>query len=109
MTRTPTISTNSVPLSRSVTVEGTLLYVNDRAADTVAPRDMLGTNILDCHPEPARIKFEEMLASGQANIYTIERAGQRKLICQAPWYVDGVYAGFMSCAASPWGPASLRS
>ena len=78
--------------------EGTLLYVNDRAAGTVAARDMIGTNILDCHPEAARTRFEEMLASGQANIYTIEKAGQRKLIYQAPWYVDGVYAGFVELA-----------
>jgi PAS domain-containing protein len=78
--------------------DGTLLYVNDLAAATLAPRDQLGTNILDCHPEPARTKFAEMLASGQANIYTIEKAGQRKLIYQAPWYVDGVYAGFVELA-----------
>lgn len=78
--------------------DGVLLYVNDRAAATVAGRDQLGTQILDCHPEPARVKLEEMLASGQPNIYTIERAGQRKLIYQAPWYVDGVYAGFIELA-----------
>ena len=39
-----------------------------------------------------------MLASGQANIYTIEKAGQRKLIYQAPWYIDGAYAGFIELA-----------
>jgi len=77
---------------------GILLYVNDRAAGTIAPREMLGTNILDCHPETARSKFQEMLASGQANVYTIEKAGQRKLIYQAPWYVDGAYAGFIELA-----------
>ena len=76
-------------------LDGILLYVNDSAAATVAGRDQLGTNILDCHPEPARTMFEKMLASGRANIYTIEKAGQRKLIYQAPWYVDGVYAGIV--------------
>jgi hypothetical protein len=78
--------------------DGILLYVNNPAAETVAGRDQTGPNILDCHPEPARSKFEEMLASGQANVYTIEKAGQRKLIYQAPWYVDGVYAGFVELA-----------
>jgi hypothetical protein len=78
--------------------EGVLLYVNNRAAATVADRDQLGANILDCHPEPARTKLQEMLASGQANIYTIEKDGQRKLIYQAPWYVDGEYAGFIELA-----------
>ncbi len=78
--------------------DGVLLYVNERAAATVAGPDQIGTNILDCHPEPARTKFAEMLASGGANIYTIEKAGQRKLIYQAPWFVDGVYAGFVEMA-----------
>lgn len=78
--------------------EGILLYVNDCAAETVAGRDQIGTNILDCHPEPARSKFERMLATGEANIYTIEKDGRRKLIYQAPWYVDGQYAGFIEMA-----------
>jgi hypothetical protein len=74
---------------------GVLLYLNERAVATVAGRDQLGAGILDCHPEPARTKLSDMLASGQANIYTIEKAGQHKLIYQAPWYVDGIYAGFV--------------
>ncbi len=75
---------------------GVMLEMNDHAADTQeGGRSLIGTNILDCHPEPARTKLVEMLSSGQANIYTIERAGKRKLIYQAPWYENGVYAGFV--------------
>lgn len=75
---------------------GVMLEMNDHAADTQeGGRSLIGTNILDCHPEPARTKLAEMLSSGQANIYTIERAGKRKLIYQAPWYENGVYAGFV--------------
>jgi hypothetical protein len=36
-----------------------------------------------------------MLASGKANVYTIEKAGQRKLIYQSPWYERGEYRGFV--------------
>jgi PAS domain-containing protein len=75
--------------------EGVLLYVNERAAATIAGRDQLGVNILECHPEPSRTKLQEMLVSGEANVYTIEKNGRHKLIYQAPWYVDGVYAGFV--------------
>jgi len=78
--------------------DGILLYVNERAAATVAGRDQLGTNILDCHPEPARTQLAEMLVSRQANIYTIERDGRRKLIYQAPWCQGGVFAGFIELA-----------
>jgi len=76
--------------------DGVMLEMNDHAADTQeGGRNLIGTNILDCHPEPARAKLAEMLASGQANIYTIEKAGKRKLIYQTPWYENGVYAGFV--------------
>ena len=76
---------------------GILLEMNDRAGE----RDgwgLLGTNILDCHPEPARTRLKQMLESGQANIYTIEKRGKKKLIYQAPWYADGKYAGFVELA-----------
>jgi hypothetical protein len=36
-----------------------------------------------------------MLKTGQPNIYTIEKRGQRKLVYQAPWYAEGRYAGFV--------------
>lgn len=76
--------------------DGILLELNDRAAaSTEGGRSIIGTNILDCHPEGARAKLAEMLASGQANVYTIEKRGVRKLIYQAPWTIDGQYAGFV--------------
>jgi len=74
---------------------GILLEVNDRAEAQEGVRRLIGTNILDCHPEPARTKLKQMLESGQPNIYTIEKRGQKKLIYQAPWYTDGKYAGFV--------------
>jgi len=74
---------------------GILLELNDRAEAQEGGRERIGTDILECHPEPARTKLEEMLANGQANIYTIEKNGKRKLIYQAPWYVDGQFAGFV--------------
>jgi len=76
---------------------GILLEMNDRAAERDG-RELLGTNILDCHPEPARAKLKQMLESGQPNIYTIEKRGRKKLIYQAPWYADGKYAGFVELA-----------
>jgi transcriptional regulator with PAS, ATPase and Fis domain len=78
--------------------QGILLAMNDRAvvvfADDGGDR-LIGTNMLDCHPEPARTKAETLLKSGVPNVYTIEKAGIRKLIYQSPWYKDGTYAGFV--------------
>jgi hypothetical protein len=77
---------------------GVLLEMNDRAAQVFAAdggRDLIGRNMLDCHPEPARGKTERLLASGATNVYTIEKQGVKKLIYQAPWYRDGQFAGLV--------------
>lgn len=77
--------------------DGVLLEMNDRAIARDGA-EMLGRNILDCHPEPARTKFKALLASGQTNVYTIEKNGKKKLIYQTPWYREGEYAGFIEMA-----------
>jgi len=56
---------------------------------------LIGTNMFDCHPEPARTKLRELMEKKQVNIYTIEKKGRRKLIYQTPWYVNGKYGGFV--------------
>jgi len=78
--------------------EGVALEMNDRAAATHAAdggRGLIGKSILDCHPERARAIFEELLRTGGLNVYTIEKAGVKKLIYQAPWYEAGEYRGIV--------------
>ncbi len=77
---------------------GIILAMNDKSCATFAEEGgayLIGTNLLACHPEPARSKVESLLKSGSPNIYTIEKGGIRKLIYQSPWYQSGVYAGFV--------------
>ncbi|MBI4537776.1 MAG: diguanylate cyclase [candidate division NC10 bacterium] len=81
--------------------QGIILTMNAMAA--VSFRDqggkrLIGSNVLDCHPEPSRTQLAEMLESGRANVYTIEKAGTKKLIYQSPWYRGGQYAGFVELA-----------
>jgi transcriptional regulator with PAS, ATPase and Fis domain len=78
--------------------EGIIIYLNDRSAATYAKdggRDLIGKNLLDCHPEPSRTKVKDLLTSPRVNTYTIEKKGVHKLICQAPLYSDGVFAGLV--------------
>jgi hypothetical protein len=83
--------------------DGILLEMNDKAAEQENNPHLIGTNILDCHPEPARTKLKGLLERGQANIYTIEKKGIKKLIYQAPWYQDGKYAGIVELSLEiPW-------
>ncbi len=78
--------------------KGIILSMNQKAAEVF--RDdgglsLVGKNALDCHPEPSRSKFAEMLKSHQENIYTIEKRGKKKLIYQSPWYRQGVFGGIV--------------
>ncbi len=58
-------------------------------------RSLIGTNLLDCHPEPSRTKLKDMLAREVTNTYTIEKNGKKKIIHQTPWYDNGEYKGFV--------------
>ncbi len=86
--------------------KGIILAMNDRACLTFADdggADLIGTNLLDCHPEPARTTVQELLNSEKSNIYTIEKGGIKKLIYQSPWYENGKYAGLVELSLPiPW-------
>ena len=85
----------------SITVcdaEGTILHMNDKSKATFQKPGMeslIGKNVLECHPEPAREKLAGMLQSPQMNAYTIEKNGIKKMIYQTPWYENGEYKGFV--------------
>jgi len=75
---------------------GIILEMNDASAVTFAEDGgsaLIGKSSLACHPEPARSKFEQLLKEPQPNIYTIEKAGVKKLIAQIPWYREGEFSG----------------
>jgi transcriptional regulator with PAS, ATPase and Fis domain len=77
---------------------GILLEMNDKAARTFEKDGgyaLIGKNMLDCHPEVARSKTEQLLESHEKNVYTIEKNGVKKLIYQSPWFSNGKYAGFV--------------
>ena len=81
--------------------EGIILAMNDASIATFAADGgaaLVGTNVFDCHPEPARGKLRAIMAERRTNVYTIEKRGVKKLIYQAPWTEDGVYAGFVELA-----------
>jgi hypothetical protein len=84
-------------LPAAVTVcnrRGVILEMNEKAKSTFSG-DLVGKNALDCHPEPARTKLAELLATGKSNVYTIEKQGRKKFIYQSPWYENGDSAGLV--------------
>ena len=78
--------------------DGVIVEMNEASAKQFASDGgyaLIGTNCLDCHPEPGRTELAEMLRDARPNVYTIEKGGRKKLIYQTPWYRDGEYAGFV--------------
>lgn len=78
--------------------DGIILEMNDKAAKSMAKDGglaLIGKNMLDCHPDPARGKLERLMDERKANAYTIEKNGVKKFIYQSPWFKDGRYAGFI--------------
>ncbi len=78
--------------------KGIIVAMNGKASATFAQEggaDLIGTNLVDCHSEPARSKVINLLKSESPNVYIIEKGGIKKLIYQSPWYEHGKFAGFV--------------
>jgi len=81
--------------------EGIILEMNQAACEVFRQdggEKLVGSNLFECHPEKARLQLEDLMEKQQANVYTIEKHGKKKLIYQTPWYRDGRYAGFIELA-----------
>src|SRR5690349_4882502 len=53
--------------------KGVMLDMNDKAAQTFEKDGgyaLIGKNLLDCHPEPARTKVQNLLDACEKNVYT---------------------------------------
>jgi transcriptional regulator with PAS, ATPase and Fis domain len=77
---------------------GIIIEMNEAAAEAFRKdggEKLVGSGVLDCHPEPSRTRLQGMMQAQTTNIYTIEKSGRKKLIYQTPWYRDGQYAGFV--------------
>ncbi len=78
--------------------DATIIAMNERAGATFSKSGglaLLGKSLFSCHPEKANAIIRDLIATGKSNTYTIEKAGQKKLIHQAPWYLDGQVAGLV--------------
>lgn len=78
--------------------KGTIIEMNAKAEKSFeidGGAKLIGTNVLDCHPEPAKTKLRDIMDEQKTNVYTIAKAGVKKLIYQAPWYKNNRYAGIV--------------
>jgi len=88
----------------SITVSdenGIILNMNNKSVEVFAEDGglaLIGSSVLNCHPEPARTKLVELYKTENSNIYTLEKNGKKKLIYQTPWYNEGKFAGYVELA-----------
>ena len=77
---------------------GKILELNRSAAEsfrTQGGKKLIGSNLMDCHPEPARSKLKRLMKKRQTNVYTVTKGRTRKIILQVPWYRGKKYRGFV--------------
>jgi transcriptional regulator with PAS, ATPase and Fis domain len=78
-------------LDAAVTVcdeNGNIIYINEKSALTFrnyGGRNLINKNIRDCHSADANNQINNMIEYGIPNIYSIEKNGKKKLICQYPY------------------------
>ena len=87
------------PASITVTDEGGILVeMNDASCRVNAAEggaSLIGSDVLDCHPEPARTQTARLFETKLPNHYTIRKKGQKKIIHPTPCTKNGAGAGFV--------------
>lgn len=79
-------------------LDGIIVYMNKTSIEQFEAdggEELIGTNLLDCHPEPARTKLAQLLKHPEDNMYSIEKRGVKKIIYQTPWKENGEIKGLV--------------
>ena len=77
---------------------GIIVYMNEKSEQVFEKdggKNLIGSNLFGCHPEPALTKLKEMLADGSTNVYTIKKDGKKKIIYQSPWFDENTLGGLI--------------
>jgi transcriptional regulator with PAS, ATPase and Fis domain len=76
--------------------DGVVIYCNDRSKLQFAKYgDLIGQNLKDCHLPASWDKICQLIETGENNIYTVEKNGIKKMICQTPWRRNGAVQGLI--------------
>lgn len=88
-----------LPLAITVCDEqGIIREMNDKSCQVFEKKGghhLIGSNVLDCHPEKAAEKIKGMLESRSMNCYITKKDGVKRLIYQTPWYQEGEFRGIV--------------
>lgn len=79
-------------------LDGKIIYMNEKSAEVFKDDGgykLIGQNLFACHSNESNEKIKQIIAEQKPNTYTIEKAGKKKLIHQAPWYENGEFKGLV--------------
>ena len=86
-----------LPVAITVTnANGVILAMNAASIATFQKSGgaaLVGQDVRACHPPLARERLEHLYQTQRPNHYTIRKGGQRKIIHQLPWTLNGEFAG----------------
>lgn len=77
---------------------GTIVEMNDASAEMFKKDGgykIMGRNAITCHPEATQSKVRKLYETESANVYSITKNGQKKLVYQSPYFIDGKFAGMV--------------
>lgn len=75
-----------------------IIYLNEKAKmmfDENERDNALGRNLIECHNEDSNKKILDIKENLKPNIYTIEKAGIKKLIYQSPLIKNNEFNGII--------------
>lgn len=78
--------------------EGIITEMNDFSIESYRKNggaQLVGKNVMDCHPEPSLTRLKALFAEGAVNAYIITKNGRQKMIYQPPYFTDGSFAGMV--------------
>jgi hypothetical protein len=56
---------------------------------------VMGRNAITCHPERTQDKVRKLYETQSFNVYSITKNGKKKLVYQAPYFVEGKFSGLV--------------
>ncbi len=78
--------------------KGTVIEMNDASAEMFKGDGgyaVMGRNAITCHPERTQEKVRKLYETASFNVYSITKHGKKKLVYQAPYFVEGKFSGLV--------------
>jgi len=78
--------------------KGIIVYMNQysiRQLKKYGGKQLLGSNLFDCHSEQSQVMLRKMMDEQSENIYTTEKNGIKRMIIQMPWKLKGKFCGLV--------------